>query len=212
MAGRVMEHCAPLAAHPRRPAILRACREHDGGWIDIDAAPTVNPETHRPFDFITAPASVRQGVWPRAIARLSDDSWAAALVAHHAVTVYDRFRSDPEWSAFFESTAARRDALDVASGLTRADLDADYPFVRLADLISLTFCAQWADEMGIGSWRVCGRDDRVIVTPDAFGGRTVPFTVPCRAVAARDYGSDTDLRDAVSRSPQQELAGVVAAN
>lgn len=211
MAGRVMEHCAPLADHPRRASILRACREHDGGWIDVDSAPTVNPDTRRPFDFVTAPAAVRQGVWPRAVERLGDDAWAAALVAHHAITVYDRFRSDPEWTTFFDEMTERRAELVRAGGLTPFDLEADYHFVRLADLISLTFCTGWTDEMSIGPWRVRGHAERVIVSPDAFAGRTVAFEVPARIIPVRDYHSDADLRDTLSRSSSLNLTGTVAA-
>ena len=211
MAGRVMEDCTMLVSHPRRLSILRACREHDGGWIEVDAAPMVNPETRRPYDFITAPAPVRQGVWPRAIARLADDAWAAALVAQHAVTVYDRFRTDPGWSDFFASTSAQRDALVAAQQLTHDDLVADYPFVRLADLISLTFCVGWTDESRFEHWTVRGRGQQVFVTPDAFGGRIVSFEVHGRAIPNRDYQSDTELRAVVDSTDPQPLSGTVAA-
>ena len=210
MAGRVMEHCARLLTHPRRSSILRACREHDGGWIEVDAEPAVNPTTRRPFDFMTSPVVVRQGVWPRAIARLRDDPWAAALVAHHAVTVYDRFRSDPEWTGFFASMGARRDELVRDQGLTHDEVLTDYPFVRLADLISLTFCVGWTDEMRIDPWSVRGRGAHVIVTPEAFDGRPVSFEVDCRLIPDRDYRSDDELRSAVAQTTRLRLAGTVA--
>ena len=88
---------------------------------------------------------MRHGVWPRAIARLADDPWAAALVAQHAITVYDRFRSEAEWTPFFADMEAARDAMVRASGMPLDDLAADYPFVRLGDLISLVFCTGWTD-------------------------------------------------------------------
>ncbi len=100
LAGRIMEDCLPLAMHARRASILLAAAEHDNGWIEEDAAPAVDADG-RVVDFVTAPLSVRHGVWPRAIARLAGDPWAAALVAQHAITVYDRFRVEPEWSTFF---------------------------------------------------------------------------------------------------------------
>ena len=209
MAGRVMEQCAPLSTHPRRSSILCACREHDGGWIEVDAAATVNPATRRPFDFITAPAAVRQGVWPRAIARLEDDAWAAALVAHHAVTVYERFRSDPDWTSFFASMSARRDELVRSRGLSHDEVLTDYPFVRLADLISLTFCVGWTDEMRIEPWGVRGRDAQVLVTPDAFNGKTVPFEVDCRVIPNRDYLSDDELQSALTQATRERCAGSV---
>jgi len=91
LARRIMERSVPLAARPRRDQILHAIAEHDNGWAEEDAAPTVDPRTGSVVDFISAPLSVRHGVWPRAIARLTADPWAAALVAQHAITVLRPF-------------------------------------------------------------------------------------------------------------------------
>jgi hypothetical protein len=93
LARRIMQHCVALAARPRRGSILLAIAEHDNGWAEEDAAPIVHPTTGCVVDFINAPMSVRQTVWPRSVARLADDRWAAALVAQHATAVYDRFRA-----------------------------------------------------------------------------------------------------------------------
>src|SRR5687768_1060872 len=101
LARRIMERCVPLAVRPRRDRILRAIGEHDNGWAEEDAAPTVNPASGDVADFVHAPLSVRHRVWPRAVARLANDPWAAALVAQHALTVYERFRMDAAWATFF---------------------------------------------------------------------------------------------------------------
>ena len=90
-----MEAWTALATHPRRAPILHAIGEHDNGWAEADAAPSVNPATGNPIDFVSAPLTVRHGVWPRAVQRLAPDPWAAALVAQHAITVYERYASDP---------------------------------------------------------------------------------------------------------------------
>ena len=47
LARMIMEHCVPLAAWPRRDAILHAIHEHDNGWAEEDAAPTVARMTER---------------------------------------------------------------------------------------------------------------------------------------------------------------------
>src|SRR5207244_8609773 len=88
-----------------------AIAEHDNGWAEADAAPTVNPENGRIADFVTAPLAVRHAVWPRGIAQLAEDPWAAALVAQHAITVYDRFRSGAAWASFFAELEAARGAM-----------------------------------------------------------------------------------------------------
>ena len=55
LARTIMEHCLPLASHPRRDAILHAIAEHDNGWAEEDAAPTVNPATGHVVDFVSVP-------------------------------------------------------------------------------------------------------------------------------------------------------------
>ena len=210
LARRIMEPCVPLAARPRRDAILHAIAEHDNGWAEEDAAPTVNPETGQIADFVSHPLRARHAVWPRGVARLADDPWAAALVAQHAITVYDRFRPDAVWTPFFAGMETARDEMLRASGMPLDDLVADYPFVRLADLISLTFCTGWTDPQRFGDWMVQLSGTRVIVTPDAFGGMTIPIEIKAREVRNPPFESDSELRHALSEANTTTVRGDVA--
>jgi hypothetical protein len=210
LAGRIMERCAPLMTRPRRDVILRAIAEHDNGWTEEDAAPTVDPTTGRIADFVHAPVSMRQRVWPRAVQRLAETPWAAALVAQHAITVYGRYRSDPEWTSFFAGLASSRDALLAVNGGSLTDLLDDYTFVRLADLISLAFCTGWTDEHTFGHWIVRLSGSEVTVTPGAFGGATVPFELTAREVHQSSFHSDADLHRALTHARAVTLTGTVA--
>jgi len=207
----IMEHCVPLASLPRRDAILHAIGEHDNGWAETDAAPTVDPATGNVVDFVSAPLSVRHEVWPRAVARLGDDPWAATLVAQHAITVYDRFRPESEWTPFFARMEAMRDTLLRANGTRLDDLLPDYAFVRLADLISLTFCTGWTDAHRFGEWTVQRSGARVVVTPDAFGGAVIPIEIEAREIRSQPFRSDAELRQALTEANTVTLRGEVAA-
>lgn len=204
-----MENCVPLSARSRRDAILHAIYEHDNGWAEVDAAPTVDSKTGRIADFVNTPVPSRQGVWPRGVRRLAAEPWAAALVAHHAVTVYDRFRSDPEWAGFFREMEDARDAMVRASGLSLEDLAADYPFVRLADLTSLAFCTGWTDTQQFGVWTVQLSGTRVVVAPDPFGGVTIPIEIGAREIRNQPFRSDAELRAAVQNANAVTLRGEV---
>jgi hypothetical protein len=210
LARRVMEHCVPLATHARRREILHAVGEHDNGWMEEDAAPHVNLTTGRIFDFVSAPVTVRQSVWPRGVARLAGHPWAAALVAQHAITVYDRFRSDSEWAAFFAEMETAREAMVRDSKWSLDTLLSDYVFVRLADLISLTFCVGWEDEQRFDKWAVRRLDTRVIVTPDAFGGAEIPIAIDAREIPNLTFQSDVELRDALREAKVTTLEGTVS--
>ena len=81
-----------------RDTILLATREHDNGWLEVDAAPTVDPDTGRPYDFIAGPTRVKHELWPRGIARVAKmNPRAGALVAQHAITVYNYRAAEPGW-------------------------------------------------------------------------------------------------------------------
>ena len=212
LSGRIMEHCERLMRHPRRKVILRAIAEHDNGWAEEDAAPTLDPATGEIADFVHASLAVRrQRVWPRGVRRLADDPWAAALVAQHGLTVYDRFRADAAWTGFFDELTASRDALVTTAGRPLSDLLEDYTFVRLGDLISLAFCTGWTDERRFEPWTVTLSGYRVIVTPDAFAGATVPIAITAREIRRQPFRSDADLHRAIAGAPTVTLRGTVAA-
>ena len=147
LAGGVMEawQADGLPDHPGREEVLLAIREHDHGWLEPDAAPSVDPQSGAPEDFLDAPVAVRQAVWPRGAARLAGTHpYAAALVAHHALHVYRRHRREPEWQAFFAAMEdSRRAALDRAPAERVRGWPGDYRFLFLGDLISLVFCHGW---------------------------------------------------------------------
>ncbi|MEW6320601.1 MAG: DUF3891 family protein [Acidobacteriota bacterium] len=210
LAGRIMDRWVDLAGAERRASILRAVREHDNGWREPDAAPIVDPVTGRVADFVSAPAEVRQGVWPRGVARLADDPWAAALVAHHAVFVYDRYRGDTAWTDFFDGMSRTRDALMARAGGTFDRLAADYTFVRLGDLISLVFCCGWTEAQSFGRWTIQGDGDRVDITPDPFLGAVVRLEVEARAIPEGPWPSVEEMRAAVAGSPRVSLTGVAS--
>jgi hypothetical protein len=148
-------------------------------------------------------------VWPRGVARLAANPWTAALVAQHALTVYDRFRSEAEWTSFFAGMEVARGAMLRASRMPLDDLVADYAFVRLADLISLTFCTGWTDEHRFADWTVHLSGTRVVVTPDAFGGMRIPIEIKAREIRNQPFRLDAELRDALSEANTTTLRGEV---
>jgi len=209
LARRIIERCVPLATHPRRDVILYAVQEHDNGWSEEDAAPRINPDNGEIVDFIDAPDDVRQRVWTRGIARLADVPWAAALVAQHAIVIYDRHHGDEPWAAFFRAIRGMRDEMRAASGHSFDELESDYRFVRLADLISLGFCMGLSGEQQWGRSSIRLSDTRVFVTPDIFDGSEIPMEIVARAIANQPYRSDDELRSALSHAAPITLRGTV---
>jgi len=213
LARRIMEPwtAGGLADHSRRDAILHAIEEHDNGWIEVDAAPMRTAEG-RIADFITLPLDDRRGVWPRGVNRLADDPFAAALVAEHSIFIFDRFRSDVDWAPFFAAQGVLRAKYAAAAGVSLEDLHRDYGFLRLADLISLTFCNRWKEPQDIFGHRIVGDGgELVLVSPDPFGGESVSLEIEARVMPNRVYRDEADLAASWHDAPTTTLTGVCRA-
>lgn len=198
-----------LPRSPLRDVILLATREHDNGWLEPDRAPIVEPATGRLLDFINAPEAVRQGIWPRGVERVRDDPYAAALVAEHALNVYEHYRDRPSWARFFACMEGMRAAaLADAAPRTLAELRRDYFFVRMGDLASLAFCNAWREPQKLARYelRLDGTDLRF--APDPFDGARVPLRVAARRLPSRPYASRADAAAAFERALEVEITGV----
>ncbi len=159
-------------------------------------------------DFSSVPAAVRQAVWPRSVADLAAAPWAAALVAHHAITVYDRYRHDAEWLDFFPAMTALRDEhLARAAGELKA-LVRDYVYLRLGDLVSLTFCTGDTAPVSLGPWTIRLAGVHVHVTPNPFA-IDLPFAVEAREVPDVPYPTDEALRAAIAAGRSRALEGLL---
>ena len=219
LARRVMEHWGPLHDADRRASVLHAVGEHDNGWRELDDAPSAD-SAGRVYDFVHIPAPTRQAVWPRGVARLAADPWAAALVAHHAITVYERYRPDEQWAGFFPQLQHLRDLQVDAAGGTLEQLVSDYAYVRLGDLISLMFCTGWSQEQTFDRWTIHLDGDRVRVTSaavpgsaesaDPFEGREIPIAVAARLIPDAPVASDAVLRETLRLAPLVWLHGAVS--
>jgi hypothetical protein len=211
LAGEVMSNATALKRHPRRERILKAINSHDDGWAVEDAKPSLDPATGEIADFMRARTEVRQGVWPRCVGSLAEeDPWAAALVAHHAITVYTRLRANPDWNSFFAKMSLIRDTLMKKAGLRAVELEADYVYLRLGDLISLAFCTGSSDLNQFSGYRVELFRERVIVEPDLFGGQEIPMQITAVELATRRFASDDELLDALETGFTTTIVGSVS--
>jgi hypothetical protein len=211
LAGRVMERWRAngFPVRPTREIVLEATAEHDCGWIEEDAAPSLDPQTGRPYDFIRMPDDVKQAIWPRAIARHAERMpYVAALIAQHALTIYTTRRGDPAWHAFFDRMARERDRC-----LRRAPEGADDAFMRdyaivfLGDLISLVFSNGWTEPFDAEDYRIILLGRRLQIAPDPFAGATVPMRARARRIPNRRYGSRAELLAAIEGAEECTLDG-----
>jgi hypothetical protein len=195
--------------HPRRDDLLRAAREHDAGWREIDdEAPAFDTTRGAALDFIGAPDEVKQSVWPRAIERVADASpYAAALIAQHAIAVYDRYAGAPAWRGFFDDLGVRRDLARARTSCSADDLQRDYRFLGVVDLLSLAFCNAWTDVHERNACRVRYAGGGIDVNLPLFAG-PVPLRIRVRRLPDRSYASAADLRAALEDAPPEIVEGL----
>jgi hypothetical protein len=196
--------------NPRRDAILLAIAEHDNGWREVDVAPIVDEATGRIHDFVSAPDPIKRAIWPRGVQRLADTPYAAALVAQHAVHVYRHKRDDSEWNSFFSEMEALRDRHLGVARLGMNALLADYVFVRIGDLASLTFCNGWAEQkVDDVSYAIRYDGTRLTISPDPFEGRQAPIEVSARELPSQPFRSSPDARAALEKAREVRVPGIV---
>jgi hypothetical protein len=195
---------------PRHGEILLAAQRHDDGWIDEDASPHVDPADGALLDYVHAPDEIRRGIWPRGVERLSAFPYVAALVAQHAIHLFEKYRSEPGWRKFFDRMEGLRAAyLASAAPRTEEDLQTDYFFVRMADLLSLQFCDDWREPQRYGDFESRWDGARLTITPDPFDGATIPMMVPARRLPNTRFDARTACT-AFADAPVVTIAGVAA--
>ncbi|MPY86359.1 MAG: DUF3891 family protein [Luteitalea sp.] len=211
LAARIMAHWRADGFPTRRTreVVLEAVGQHDIGWTAEDTVPRLDPSAQAPYDFISAPADVRQRIWPRAISQIEPASrYEAALIAQHARTVYRRHEDDAAWQPFLDQMARERDRLvDRADEAAFRGFLQDYAIVAIGDLLSLTFCNGWAEPVDIDGYRVHLRGDVLQVHPDPFDDATVPMAVAARQLPRKEYCTALDLLDAFRTAPMVTLRG-----
>ena len=193
-----------------RRTILLATREHDNGWTEVDAFPTVDSATGRPCDFMSGPAAVKHELWLRGIARAAKaDGLAGALVAEHALTVYGYRRGERAWAPFFSTIEGMRDALLQRVGFSddRDTFDAYYRCVRLGDFFSLQFCNGWTDPKTTLGYRAQMDGTTLVISPDPFAGARVDLRAVGHRIPARPYRDDAQLRAALAGATPEIVIG-----
>lgn len=230
LAARIMEQWGPgLAGSPRRPDILHAIASHDNGWLDVDAAPIVDRATGTVLDFIHVSDDIRRGVWPRSVALLNTRPYAAALVAQHAVHIFTRYRGDDDWTPFFAQMEALRDEqLGRAGAVALETLVHEYSYLRLADLLSLSFCNAWTEAQGqdhgyairfdgarVTMCRARGQESAWLkgaahLADDPFGGKEVSLEVPGRLLPRAPFTSADEAHAAWTSAPRLSVTGLLA--
>ena len=194
-----------LADRPGYEDLIFATREHDNGWREADAAPSVDPVSGRPLDYLTIPAPRRRELWQRGTTRFIDDRpRAALLILEHGLSLHRDREQEDGWANFIEILETRRRELLDALEMEKAGLESAYEMLALADGLSLALCHRRP-----GRWEMAGYRGRIernemFLEPFPLAGATT-FRLPSRVIPVRRYAGDADLGGELATARWQSL-------
>ncbi|HUP21350.1 MAG TPA: DUF3891 family protein [Thermoanaerobaculia bacterium] len=129
-----------LAGISQRELLLRATRRHDNGWRETDSAPRIDAEGN-PQDFRSVPSRERRRLWERGIERYRrSDPECALLVVEHALWLHRDAAADRDLLALTDTARQVREELTGEDPGRLALVTELYPWLRLADDLSLRSC------------------------------------------------------------------------
>ena len=227
---------AVLPAREERDHLVCAAYQHDRGWQEWEAHPTLDPATGRPHNFNTVPAERHVDFYRRGIEEVEAlDPYAGLLVSMHGQGIYlGRFgvegeavpspeqveRFHPAVRAFLAAESERQRRLRADLRPDDAVLWRQYALLQAWDRLSMFFC-HGEPRKTLGPvpgprGEVVIRVERVGVAgarlaPFPFAGHRREFVISGYAVPDRDFNSDADLVACLESVGPREIVFVAEA-
>lgn len=199
-----------LAEHPRRDRLLRAVREHDNGWREIDAAPPLDPASGRPHDYRSLPDAARRELWNRGARRLADDDpYVCLLIVRHALELHRALRRQPDWERWLAEIEALAEELGEAVDASAEEVASDYRWLAVADRLSLALAEAEPETFEAGRFEARVDDDVLRLAPFPLAGRTT-LRLSSRRVPDRAYADERELGLTLARARWERIAVSVA--
>ncbi len=214
----------PFAPVAPRESLIFAARDHDNGWVDWEAAPTVDPEAARPRNFTEMPIPEVLAIWRRGPRRAADrDPYAGLLVSLHAARLFrprlaagrDPAEDREHLRHYLEEQAGFQAKIREPLGLDEAVVAAHSRLIGTWDRLSLLLCcgpipAAALEEVparqGALAVRVVPAGERsAALDPYPFTGGPLAVAVPARRIPARRYQTSDALREALAAAPVETL-------
>jgi hypothetical protein len=207
-----------------------AAEHHDDGWRLWEAAPHLDPATHRPYQFTDLPVAEHLGFYRQGIANVGRrDGYAGLLVCMHLAGLYQRRHPataeqpvlDRILDGLHDQQRMLREELRTITAsprtLNEGPLTANYKLLQIFDRLSLYFCTALPHPATIGPVPLDSRGRETDLELRPIEGHTVairpyPFDVPelrigvpAAVVPDRPYHEDDDFRATLAAAPTEQL-------
>lgn len=211
---------------------ILAAEQHDIGWLPWEAAPTRDPATGRPYDFVGLPRDQHTALWSAGVeaAAAAYGPPVALLVSLHGLAIYaltpDEKRT-PEDLAAVQRFRAEQEAAQarLRPQIAASDAEiADQRAILLAlDLMSLVICGAMGRDPrrtppvpiagGVARLGLAFADDgwgRVTVDPWPFRDAQVTVSCLARRLPPDRFPDETAMRAALAAAPAETLTATLA--
>jgi hypothetical protein len=202
----------------QRDEFVAAVRHHDHGWAEWELAPTCNPATGRPRDFLEMPMPDATAIWTRSIdACAALSPWCGLWVSRHFCRLAEQAHqhrtgeADRNAAALFLGQQGHRQIdlrRDLARQYTPELEEAGFQWLRFFDLFSLWLCCAERTEperlavANVPSMLVSPRGPAgVALDPYPLASERLDASVSTIALPRREYRSDSELRTAIASAP-----------
>jgi hypothetical protein len=210
---------------------------HDIGWLPWEAAPTLNPETGRPHNFLEMKPAIHTQLWTNGVQQaLAFGRYPALLVSLHAKTIYTTFfnfeKAPPDDAQLVRAFLNKQEEFQhatiealAADPLLRSDVTPEAVgrnrrLVAATDRMSLEVCWGITDEITIPNVPTTGADvtklhirsphgDPADLTLSPWPFSTDHVEVFCEGRHLRGrFTDETALRDALRAAERAPIRAV----
>jgi hypothetical protein len=172
---------------------------------------------------MTLPREERIELWQRGTARYAGEHpYAALLITRHALQLHRTRRGQEDWQPFLEYLDELHQGLIEETGIPEEEVEDDYRWLDLADLLSLRICNGWCngwrEPFGRHGFQAVFQDGTLRLDPFPLAGATA-FRIPCRSIPRRPrqprhpqnaYRGDADLGGELAAARWKEIQVRVA--
>lgn len=211
---------------PCRDELIAAVRHHDDGWTEWEAAPTRDPATGRPRNFLEMPLPDATTIWTRSIeAGGAVSPWCGLWVSRHFCRLAEQAHEHraevgdrTAASTFLEQQARRQFEWRGRLGTAHSPAleEAGFQWLRFFDLFSLWLCCAERSAPavlavpGVSPLQVVPRGPTCVEAhPCPLRSRLLKLTTTATTLPRREYDSDDDLRRLVDRGTPRELSWTI---
>lgn len=210
---------------------ILAAEQHDIGWLKWEAAPTRDPATGRPYDFVALPRDQHTALWSAGVATAATSygPLVALLVSLHGLAIYaltpDEKRT-PEDLAAVQRFRAEQEAMQarLRPQIAASDAEiADQRAILLAlDLMSLVICGAMGRDprrtppvpLADDTARLAlafPADDWEHLTVDPWPFRSARVTVGClaRRLPPGGFADAAAMRTALAAAPVMPITATL---